>query len=128
MSGSVRISRGNAWTPPGWVFDNVLSDVAVEIEPHDAELARLVREAVDGFQYLDASGWQPQRLSLFLAAALESRRRRNRAGPAAFVKPEFFPGFVAELDRLIGQVEADPRIGRPSGEGHQSDVRTPPQV
>ncbi|MFO0931754.1 MAG: hypothetical protein U1E39_03490 [Planctomycetota bacterium] len=101
---------GNAWATPGWVFDNVLEDIARHVGPRDPELSHAIQEAIEGVQYLDASQWSSGRLLLLLEGARISRQQRLRAGPSAFQKPEFFPGFMTQVEQLIAQVELDPRL------------------
>src|SRR5262245_32676520 len=99
MSGSVRISVGNSWAPPGWVFDNVLEDIARYVGPRSSELSHAIQEAIDGFQYLDASQWSGDQILLLLEGARVSMEQRRRAGPSAFQKPEFFPGFMTQVEQ-----------------------------
>ena len=127
MSGCVAISAKSSWTPAGWIFDNVLEDAADLLQDRDARLARLVRDALDGFEYLDVTDWTSMEMSSLLQAVAAARAQRVRRGAVAFAKPEFFPGFVEEVDRFIGLLESDPRSrGRP-GERPSSGALRPPQ-
>jgi len=128
MSGCIAINASSSWTPAGWIFDNVLEDVADELQGRDAQLARLVRDALEGFEYLNVSNWTETQMSTLLQAVVSSRAERLRRGAAAFAKPEFFPGFLEAVDRLIGLLNEDPRTrGRPPGHD-QPGTRQPPQI
>jgi len=128
MSGCVAISAKSSWTPAGWIFDNTLEDAADLLQDRDARLARLVRDALEGFEYLDVSSWTSMEMSSLLQAVVAARAQRVRRGAAAFAKPEFFPGFVEEVDRFIGLLEADPRMrGREGGSPSPGALR-PPQT
>ncbi len=127
MSGCIAISASSSWTPAGWIFDNVLEDVAHRLEGVDAQSARLVRDALEGFEYLSVSNWTEAQLSYLLQAVIASRAQRLHRGAADFTKPEFFPGFIEQLNRLIGLLEADPRTrGRPPGRERLGALQPPP--
>ena len=126
MSGSVRVSIGNAWAPPSWIFDNVLEDIAKYVGLRDPDLSHAIQEALEGFQYLDASRWSARQVLLLLEGARASREERRRAGASAFQRPEFFPGFMARVEQLIAQVEVDPRLRAPGPSGLPPAGASPP--
>lgn len=127
MSGSVRIRLGNAWTPAGWIFDNVLDDVAREVAQHDARLGQTIRDATEGFQHLDLSSWTAHQLTGFVEAAIVGREQRRRSGAGAFSKPEFFPALMAEYDQLLEQLRLDPRLASSTSPGGPRGPVAPPQ-
>ena len=113
MAGTLQVNESSAWTPAGWIFNNVLERIALRIEPDDEQLATTVFDALGPLPgHLDLSLAPSDRLQLVTKAAEEVCRRVDQAGDAAFPDPHFYDTFMRELRHLLQLLHADPRTLR----------------
>jgi len=115
MSGTLDLNDQDTWMPAGWVFDNVLAQLGDELSASSPELARILREGITessgGYVNLDIVSAEQLR---GLLAALEIVRARTLAqGRSSFHVPEFFEGYIEQLNSLIEMVRRDERVAAP---------------
>ncbi len=112
MAGTLQVNERAAWTPAGWIFNNVLERVAARIENDDAVLAEKVLDALGPSPgHLDLCASPADRLQLIARATEEVRRRAADAGSQAFHDVAFYEPYMAELQTLLQLLNADPRCG-----------------
>lgn len=112
MAGTLQVNECAAWTPAGWIFNNVLERVAARLEGDDFELSNTVIEALGPTPgHLDLSLEGAGRLQLFAQAAEGVCRRMEETGAAAFPEASFYEPYMQELRRLLQLLHADPRYG-----------------
>lgn len=115
MSGTLQVNERAAWTPAGWIFNNVLERVALRLEADDAQLSEHVLDALGPNPgHLDLCSMPADRLQIFTRAAEEVRRRVADTGPKAFHDVAFFEPYMGELQALLQLLHADPRVGSTS--------------
>lgn len=113
MAGTLQVNESSAWTPAGWIFNNVLERIALRLESDDEKLATTVFESLGPMPgHLDLCLTPADRVQLFTRAAEEVCRRAEDAGPAAFADKSFFEPFQRELHHLLQLLHADPRTMR----------------
>jgi hypothetical protein len=99
MAGTLEIRDDLCWMPAGWVFDNLLERAAqAEPELKEALLGALTE---GGAGYLDMRGWSPTRVRRLKSAVRQVRDEVERGGAGAFANPQFFPGFLRQVDELL---------------------------
>lgn len=115
MSGTLRINEHDTWTTAGWLFDNVLNHVTRAIEVEEPELARELREGTTDVNggYVDLSPLPSVRLRNLLTALEGLRTATAAQGPSSFHAPEFFDGYVTQMNLLIDMVRRDKRMTPP---------------
>ncbi|HTN74514.1 MAG TPA: hypothetical protein VL096_04680 [Pirellulaceae bacterium] len=115
MAGTLQVNERAAWTPAGWIFNNVLERVALRIEADDPQLAEEVLEALGPSPgHLDLSAVPADRLQVITRATEEVNRKAGETGPKAFHDVAFFEPFMSELGSLLQILHADPRSGTES--------------
>lgn len=99
--------------PPGWIFDNVLSDLAAELQGRVPALAaRLLDGRTDrSVGYFDCVPLDPSALRELLHAAERVLDRTLAAGSGSFHDPSAFPGYIRNVRDLISLLREDPRAG-----------------
>jgi hypothetical protein len=113
MAGTLIVNERSIWMPPGWVFDNVLSDLAAELQQRVPALtARLLDGRTDrSVGYFDCVSLDSPTLRELLHAAEHVLDRTLAAGSGSFHEPSAFPGFVRHVRDLIALLREDPRAG-----------------
>ena len=112
MAGTLQVNEHSAWTPAGWIFNNILERVALRLEPEDEELANEVFDALGPSPgHLDLCLTSVARMQRFTHAAEEVERRAQDAGASAFPDHSFYTPFIQELQQLLQLLHADPRTG-----------------
>jgi hypothetical protein len=120
MAGTLIVNEGSIWMPPGWIFDNVLSDLAAELQQRlPALAARLLDGRTDrSVGYLDCASLDPAALRELLHAAERVLDRTLTAGAGSFHDPSGFPGYVRNVRDLVALLGEDPRAGTDGSSGH----------
>jgi hypothetical protein len=112
MAGTLQVNERSAWTPAGWIFNNVLERVALRIEPDDEDFATSVFDALGPMPgHLDLCNTPASQIQLLARATRDVCRRAEEAGPSAFPEGIFFDSFISELRRLQQLLNSDPRAG-----------------
>lgn len=102
MAGTFFLPSGKSWSPAGWVYDNVLERMAtivVRKYPTVADTLLEARTEVNG-GFLDFRDAGTDTLSLLSNAASEAYEQYKTEGAGSFYRPEFYPGFMEQLDEL----------------------------
>ena len=108
----LQVNERTAWTPAGWIFNNVLERVALRVESEDPALAETILAALGPDPgHLDLCLAPPDRLQVVTRAAEEVCRKVETMGPSIFPDQSFFSLFMAELHQLLQLLHADPRWG-----------------
>jgi len=117
MAGTLIINPSADWLPAGWLFDEVLESIASEVASTQLDLARSLRAARTdaGSGYIDMTGWSAARMAAVVDAATSHLSHTESAGSQAFHDPEFFPGYLAQVDDLISKLRRDPRVTADGG-------------
>ena len=112
MAGTLEINERYCWMPAGWLFDHALEAIAARVGLTDSALGEELRHfRTESGGYGDLKGLDGQRFQLFREAVQAARDAAFEDGPAAFAKPEFFPGYLGQLDALLQGLRTDPRSG-----------------
>jgi hypothetical protein len=112
MAATLQVNERSAWTPAGWIFNNVLERVALRVESEDATLAETIFAALGPNPgHLDLCLAPPDRVQVITHAVEEVCRKVEAAGPAVFPDQTFFTPFMAEMHQLLRLLHADPRWG-----------------
>ena len=112
MAGTLQVNEQSAWTPAGWIFNNVLERVALRLESDDESLSNTVFESLGPLPgHLDLCGMPADRIQLLTRATEEVCRRAEDAGVSAFPDQHFYEPFIRELRTLLQLLHADPRSG-----------------
>jgi hypothetical protein len=113
MAGTLQVNDRSAWTPAGWIYNNILERIALRLESDDTDLANTVFDELGPMPgYLDLCLEPADRVQLFLRAAEEVCRRAEVAGASAFPDVAFYDPFMSELHQLLQSLHADPRVFR----------------
>ena len=107
---SERLEPPCTWIVAGWVFRNALASIADQIARESPTLAQRLRDATEGFEYLDLRGLPAAEFRSFHRGAVAARDRWLREGPASFDDPSFFAGFIDRFAELVALAAADDRI------------------
>jgi hypothetical protein len=112
MSGLIAVNDNDTWIAAGWVFRNIVADVARDLQARDPASARpfLDAESHGAGGAVDLSKMTGAQLRQAVAAMQAVRERVAAAGPHSFAQPDFFPGFLNQLDRLIAMTMSDVRM------------------
>src|SRR3954471_3786151 len=120
MAGTLIVNEGAIWMPPGWIFDNVLSDLAAELQQR---LPTLAAGLLDGrthrsVGYFDCASLDSAALRELLHAGERVLDRILTAGAGSFHDPSGFPGYVRNVRDLFALLRDDPRAGTNGRSGH----------
>jgi hypothetical protein len=107
---SERLEPPGTWIVAGWVFRNALESIADQIAGESPTLAQRLRDATEGFEYLDLRGLAAEEFRSFHRGAVAARDKWLRAGPTSFHDPSFFAGFIDRFADLIELAAADDRV------------------
>ncbi|MBL8720081.1 MAG: hypothetical protein JNL79_29110 [Myxococcales bacterium] len=115
MSGTLVINEHDTWTVAGWLFDNVLERVSSRVDASSHELACLLREGATDVNggFVDLSPLSSVRMHDLLTALEGLRAATVAQGPSSFHAPEFFDGYVTQMNLLIDMVRRDTRMAAP---------------
>jgi hypothetical protein len=112
MAGTLQVNERSAWTPAGWIFNNVLERVALRVEGEDPSLAETVLAALGPNPgHLDLCFAPPDRLQAITRATEEVCRKVEASGPSVFPDATFFGPYLEELHQLLRVLRSDPRWG-----------------
>ena len=119
MAGTLIVNEGSIWMPPGWIFDNVLADLAAELQQRlPALAARLLDGRTDrSVGYFEGTSLDQAALRELLQAAERVLDGTLAAGARSFHDPSGFPGYVRHVRDLIALLREDPRVGIGEGSG-----------
>ena len=107
---SERLEPRGTWVVAGWVFRNALESIADQVASESPTLARRLRDATEGFEYLDLRGLPAEEFRSFHRGAVAARDKWLSEGPASFDDPSFFAGFIDRFAELVALAAADDRI------------------
>lgn len=107
---SERLEPPGTWIVAGWVFRNALESIADQIAGESPTLAQQLRDATEGFEYLDLRGLPADEFRSFHRGAVAARDKWLREGATSFHDPTFFPGFVDRFAELIALAADDERV------------------
>jgi hypothetical protein len=103
MAGMVHLDEDVAWSPAGWVYDNVLRQMSLVLANEAPLLSQMLLDStveVNG-GYLDLRNLDPQDFARIEQAAKDTYRLFESRGSESFSGPEFFKGFMDRLDELV---------------------------
>lgn len=99
MAGTLEITDRLCWMPAGWVYDNALRGMAEHVSDELRE--RLLRSLTDvNGGYLDLQAASPAEIHAVRLALQVYIDKVEEAGPAATHNPEFFDGYLRQLQQL----------------------------
>jgi hypothetical protein len=106
MSGMVHIEDGKSWMVASWVYDNVFSSVMSKLptEQHGELLSVLDKGMPPKLRFIRLSDIQTSDRRVLLKTLKEVREDYQASEGKSFASPEFFRGFMTQLDRLIDKV------------------------
>ncbi len=112
MAGTFVINETDDWLPASWVFDNAMEEMARHIALDNSELAQELLDArtSTSMGYFDLRQRDSLSVMLIHKAAKHSLQLIRDQGAGAFARPEFFPGYVSQLEKLCNLLERDPRL------------------
>jgi hypothetical protein len=107
MAGTLEVTHALCWMPAGWVFDNVLENVALFVGSTNPSLASRLFEArtTMGRGYLDLRNASAEELATVLGGVDSYLESAQEAGAGAFHDAAFFSGFVQQLQCLRTMLE-----------------------
>src|SRR5436190_17123680 len=76
--------------------------------PHEREAAAAVDRVMPDqsrLEFLDITGWSDAAKFDLVAAVEHALGDLQREGPSSFASPEFVPGFVSHVERLLSVME-----------------------
>jgi hypothetical protein len=113
MAGTLIVNEQAIWMPPGWVFDNVLGDVAAELQSRMPALAaRILDGRTDrSVGYFDCASLEPDAFRELLHAVERTLEKTIAAGAGGFHDPSGFPGYIRHLRDLLALIREAPRAG-----------------
>jgi len=111
MAGTLIVNEQATWLPPGWIFDDVLGEVALELQSTEPALAARILDARTdrSVGYLDCTSLGPAALRHLLQGTERVLEKRLLAGPDNFHQPSAFTGYVRSLRDLVALLQKDPR-------------------
>jgi hypothetical protein len=111
MAGTLQLNERTAWTPPGWIFNNVLERIALRLEGDDEDLANEVFDSLGPAPgHLDLCLLPADRLQLFTRAAEGVCAHAEVTGSSSFADIGFYEPFINQLHDLLRLLRADPRV------------------
>jgi hypothetical protein len=106
MAGTLDISENCCWMPAGWIYDNVLEQIASFIANEDNALANslLAARTAGGTGYLDLRCCSRRELETIVRGAQNCLDSTRKQGGKAFYDSRFYPGFINQLESLLAML------------------------
>ena len=115
MSGTLIINDDATWSPSGWIYNDVLERVALELRSDDPPLAMLLLSAQTdkgGFgELLSLTDKQFVTLQKAVERAFDSAASD---GPSSFDQPEYYIGFMYVFSEFKALLRSDERASKPA--------------
>lgn len=115
MSGTLIVQEDATWMPTGWIFDNILREIAHHLPTTERPLAALLlvgQTAVNG-GFVDLRDLDPAAFGALQVAAELAYVAMVHAGPDAFFAPAAYPECMCFFSALRALFSTDPRAVAP---------------
>jgi hypothetical protein len=108
MAGTLEITETLCWMPAGWVYDNVLRDLATSLQAANSPLSCLLLSSIteENGGYCDLRDCEGVQLRQLICAARTTYSSTAQKGPDAFGDPRFYAGYMEQFQQLIEMLEA----------------------
>jgi hypothetical protein len=103
MSGLITLGEGpeQNWVAANWAFWSLLRRVGEFLPADDILREQIEKVEASKFEYLSLEDATADDLDRFARAVGGLRDDLTSQGPSAFASPEFFPGYLENVDKLL---------------------------